>query len=560
MSTNIRSNGTSASFIRLLLGRHNRNRIYLIAWLLAATFSSVAAVGLITTIVGSPPDKQVDFQGLGLFLIIAALVIYSQHHVINMTVDTCETAVERQRREFAQAIRYADLETVEALSTARLYGLLNRTTAVLTEAGPPVISALITTGIMISIGLYALYLSIMTFVVMVVTATATIYVARHYNQRAEPDIHRSQVAERAYMDLFIQLLDGIKEVKLNAKTGDELQDGYIAIAASRTHAEKQIAARATSKAYTSIYLGFYLLISAVVFAVPQYIDNASSVTKITYIAIFLIATLNIVLRAMPMLGRANQALMELEDIKDRLHHAREGNGNDGEHGGPGFHGIGLKDCSITFAPGGDNAPPPLGPFSLEIEPGEIVAVTGPTGSGKTTLLRILAGLAHPSEGRILWDGKEVSIPALGSYRSLFAAVFLDSHLFDRLYGVSDDERDVIVSYATELGIDPARLGGQDMLKGHFSMAQKQRLLTAFALTQDRPVLILDDIEAGQDEWFINKLIQDILPRLKTKGTTVVLATSRKSDMLEAADRIISLGSATAITDNEPNPEPKTEND
>lgn len=527
----------TTSFITLLLGRHNRNRVYLLAWLLAAALSSVATIALVTSTVAGGTENGVDFQSLGMFLIIAAVLIYSQFNVTGLTVDTCETAVEIQRREFALAIRYADLKTVEALSTTKLYGLLNRTTAILTEAGPPVIFALITGGVTTCIGLYTLYLSPLTFIVIIVTVAATAFVARYYIESAAPDVYKAQVTERTYMNLFIQLLDGLKEVKLNGRAGDDLQTNYISAAAAKTHAEKDSASRASSKAYMTIYVGFYVLVSAIVFAVPQYIDSAETVSKITYIAIFQIATLNIVLRAIPMLSRANQALAELEQVKATLRDARQGDGAD-VAALASFKSIALEDCTVSFDPRG--GVPGFGPVSVKFEPGQIIAVNGPNGSGKTTLLRLICGLVHPGSGRLLVDGEELHENQGSAYRSLFAAVFLDSHLFDRFYGVSEEEKQAFYETVVELGIDEGLVATAADLKRHFSPAQKRRLMLAFALVQKRPVLILDDIEAGQDEWFTNKLHNDILPRLKQAGTTVVLAVHREGALTEMADQIINL--------------------
>jgi ABC-type siderophore export system fused ATPase/permease subunit len=67
-------------------------------------------------------------------------------------------------------------------------------------------------------------------------------------------------------------------------------------------------------------------------------------------------------------------------------------------------------------------------------------MVGGNGSGKTTLLKLIAGLYRPQEGELIVDRKNIRRRLLPAYRDLFAGVFSDFHLFDRLFGCATRRR------------------------------------------------------------------------------------------------------------------------
>ena len=88
--------------------------------------------------------------------------------------------------------------------------------------------------------------------------------------------------------------------------------------------------------------------------------------------------------------------------------------------------IRMESISKTF-PDGTEA---LDSVCLEVNDGELMALVGPSGCGKTTLLRILAGLEHPSEGKILFNQEDIS--SLSSHERDLGLVFQNYALFPHL--------------------------------------------------------------------------------------------------------------------------------
>lgn len=502
-------------FLQLLLGSDPRLRPRLIAWMLAASLSTMAAIALISEMVGQGADQPVRLQELGLFLFISALIVFSQYSALNLTTELVERTLDRLQGELATLFRRADLTAVERIGTARIYGIMSRTTTVLGEAGAPTIHGLITGGVMICLGAYVLYLSPFAFLVMVLLAGGTVYLFRHYMLPAEAEQQRAREAEQRYMELFVQLLDGFKEVKLNWRRGDDLQRGFMAAASAETRHRKHAAMQRANRAYSVGFAGFYLLLATVVFALPQYFNSHESATKITYVTMFLLATVNVLMRALPMLARANAALAELDRLEDQL--AASGTDEAGTERAWPRRFDELRLQGVTHA---DSAR-----FDLALRPGELVVVHGRNGSGKTTLLRLLTGLYVPDLGHIEWDGQRLDPADLPGYRALFAAVFDDGHLFDRPYGLDAAARERLPVLLREFGFSAAQSRLTPDRIAPASSALRRRVALALALLDERPVLALDEPLAGQDPDFAADFHNRLLPELLARGLCVVVATS-----------------------------------
>jgi ATP-binding cassette subfamily B protein len=183
---------------------------------------------------------------------------------------------------------------------------------------------------------------------------------------------------------------------------------------------------------------------------------------------------------------------------------------------------------------GDGAPV-LDGFELELEPGESVALVGPTGSGKTTVAALLARFYDVDDGGVLLDGKDVRSLPLAAVRHAVGLVFDDTFLFtDTVHAniafarpdASDEdvERAARAAGAHEFVLElPERYETLLGERGYsLSGGQRQRIAIARALLADPAVLVLDDATSAVDATKEAE-IQEALAVAMEGRTTIVIA-------------------------------------
>ncbi|MFJ7997092.1 thiol reductant ABC exporter subunit CydD [Streptomyces sp. NPDC096310] len=194
--------------------------------------------------------------------------------------------------------------------------------------------------------------------------------------------------------------------------------------------------------------------------------------------------------------------------------------------------------------------PSLDAVTLTVEPGETVALVGPSGVGKTTLLHTVLGFAVPDEGRVRVDGRDLASLDPERWHRTIAWVPQQPYLFAGTIAenvrlarpdADDTALDTALREAGAYDFVTALPQGADTVLGEdgagLSAGQRQRLALARAFLADRPLLLLDEPTAALDGETEAGIVEAV--RRLAVGRTVLLVVHRPA-LLAVADRVVAL--------------------
>jgi len=218
----------------------------------------------------------------------------------------------------------------------------------------------------------------------------------------------------------------------------------------------------------------------------------------------------------------------------------------------------LRDVSRHYG-SGETLVRALDGIDLEIDSGEFLVVAGPSGSGKTTLLQLLGGLDRPSEGQVLFDGRDLDGEAdtdlADLRRRTLGFVFQQFNLIPTLTAAGNVEAALApagLSTAARHGrarelLERVKLGHRaDHLPSQLSGGEQQRVAIARALANEPTVLLADEPTGNLDSKTGAEVIDLLRGLWKGDGLTVVLVTHDPS-IADSRWRLVRMSDGRALT-------------
>jgi len=370
---------------------------------------------------------------------------------------------------------------------------------------------------------YIAYLSILAFLIL---AAITILGIIVYWLGAYKNNHHIKVGRDSEDILFHhtnEVINGFREIKLNPAKGKELVEGPLLKSSLDNYQHM-------SKGYIGYYnsnifnqLLFYIVLFVLLFFGGEWLHIQTGILiNCIIVALYIVGPLEMIMISVPGLNAGNVAATRLSEIIA----AFEGKDEENEvHRDIVFDQLMLKDIEFSFPVSGSSVASKfvLGPVNFVINKAEVVFIYGGNGSGKTTFFHLILGLIKKDHGLIYLNGK--SILSEQVINNLFAPVFSDFHLFDKLYGLLNIDQEKVDFYLELFELNGKVTFDNDHFSSlNLSTGQRKRLALIAALLENKPLLFLDEWAADQDPEFRKKFYEVIIPHIINAGFTILAIT------------------------------------
>jgi putative syringomycin transport system ATP-binding/permease protein len=354
------------------------------------------------------------------------------------------------------------------------------------------------------------------------------------------------------------LVFGIKELKLNSDRRRWFRRAAIDFSSKRVARYNFIERLWFTGGENVEQISFAILIGFLIFGAPSFeVIDATALTACVIAILYVMGPLAMLVGTIPQLGEGAVACERLAEFGFSISDQEAGVLDRSQahvkmkSSLKSWNRIELQDVRVDYRSYDSPNEFELGPVNMQVRPGELVFIVGGNGSGKSTLAKILTGLYSPAQGRILLDAEPVNDGNRELYRSLFAAVFTDFHLFNRVIGPGRETANTVLAreYLAKLGLaEKVRINGRNYTTTKaLSNGQRKRLALLCVYLEDRPIYVLDEWAADQDPPFKEFFYESLLPDLKGRGKCVIVIT-HDDRYFELADRIIKLSDGHIVSD------------
>ena len=365
------------------------------------------------------------------------------------------------------------------------------------------------------------------------------------------------VRERDYVSRVFYLNDYAKELRLHPKVGDQLEQEFSETNDKIISLQKKVGLKRSLLMFTKDYAvgdfimdGLYITYLVFQAAVLHTIDYSNAVVLFNRTGSLRRGMSNIA----DLFPLAQENSLYLEKIRAFLAYEPKMDPVAGEAVPKGNSEIRLSHVNFRYREDGEEI---LKDISLNVKPGEKVAIVGYNGAGKTTLIKLLMRLYDPTGGKILYHGRDIREYSPKDYRSRIGVVFQDYQMMGATLlenvVMSDPALEEISTTKVENALTRAGFG--DRLKSlpdglntpvtaefdekgvNFSGGESQKVAISRAFYRDSDILIMDEPSSALDpiaEYELNKAMESA-----AKGKTVFYISHRLSTTRDA-DRIILL--------------------
>ena len=505
--------------------------------------SSAGVLAIINLAAQNVSKDSINISYVLMFISTVGIFVSSQKYILTSGIVLSEDILNNIRIRLSDKIRRTDLYNIEQIGKAEIYNRLTQECTLISQMSPYIITALQSAIMLIFIFGYIAIISFIAAVLLAILILAGVLIFHKNNLKVYAELEETNKAEIKFFKSLTDILDGLKEIKLNRKKSNDLYSHFEKISLKLKELKISTGYKfSENMVFSQAFI--YIVLGAIVFVLPRINpDMADNIVSTTTAMLFAIGPLTSLVSMFPIFGKIEIAIKNIYSLESELD--QQVNPNEvqpinGENRFTGFDKIVLNDIYFEYTNGDGSDKFSIGPIDLTINHGEVLFIIGGNGCGKTTFLKTLTMLYRPKTGNIYVDDKIVDSANYLEYRELYSAIFYDFHLFDKLYGLEKVDPKKINDLLKLMQIqNKTEFMDDRFTKLDLSSGQRKRLALIVTFLEDKPIYIFDEWAADQDPQFKKYFYDDLLKKLKAEGKTVI-AVSHDDRYFHLADRIIKM--------------------
>ncbi len=536
---------TEMNFYQFLKREGNFKRHVVVANSLSGVISIVIASTIVDSSNEIEPGK---IQLTAIILFVVALIAYYllRYYALVQISSHIESVVNETRKRISNKIQQTNLRNFENIGKEFFYTTLTTDSQIVTQSSVQIINA---AGalVMVVAGSIALFLiSPLVLVMALAIFSLIIFLYARIRKSTLADLQSITQKENEFFSALNDLLLGFKELKLNSKKSREfIEDGLNQVSDEVYELKAEVASK-TSRTVILSQIYMYVILGAVVFIIPNLSpDNTLIVAPASALLLFITGPIMEVVSILPVWDKTNnciQNIIRIEETLDEIGKQQQGLDriSPRRKKASNFNSIRCEAATFSYHDESNGGSFTLGPIDFELKQNEVLFIVGGNGSGKSTFLKMLTSLYNLDGGQMYLDDKPLTSTKTTTYRDLFSPIFVDFHLFEKLYGQTEIDYDRIDQLLDQMGLsDVTDIVDGKITKRDLSTGQRKRLGLVLSILEDKPIFIFDELAADQDPKFRKYFYETIIPELKADGKTI-LAVTHDDKYFSTADRVLKM--------------------
>ncbi len=486
------------------------------------------------------------------YMIIVFLSTVAYAYLLNVIFQkglnkyTFELLYENEKNLFNQILK-APLVTLEKFGTQRFYTAMEDLR--LFSNLPYTLTHTVSSLLMLILGMIYMFtlsaVSAAIVIVLVILVALCYFVVMNSMSNQVAKLRKLNEHYYKYVD---DLIGGFKELKLSKSRQRNIMKEHLGPNRDKSEGlDFNINYVFLSINMISQY-GLYVVIAAILFGLPAFgLLEREGVIAYVVVILFISGPINNLINLQQAYTRfmvANRRINSfMEDFQISMENETYIDSEDQV-----FNSLSFKNVCFDYEGENEEKTFALGPIDLEINKGEVLFIVGGNGSGKSTFINVLTGLYKPSEGEIILNNDK-TLNIKDDLQDSMTAIFTNNHIFSHNYdNYTLEENAEYQELLKTMRLDEVVTDDkEESARRNFSKGQSKRMSMIFALLEKKPVLVLDEWAADQDPHFRKYFYEELIPKLKREGKTII-AVTHDDAYFHLADRIIKFDYGKIVKD------------